>query len=202
MKELLKLIKFLAPVFIIGLIILSPSCVNVGKFSSVQEFNCMSPGAKIEHIPGTPGILIAPTNCQDYTYIKEKVSSALFIFVEEYSRNFEVSQKHVWSMLAGLKIEVSIHGRKVDAAYDVSGNLLKDVDVTGLAISKKHIWVEINTKQINTSALVHELIHTMIWNEQGVHADPDHEGKNYSGWTKKHTRLMKDINVLLMDSGI
>ena len=202
MRKSLKLIKFILPTFVIAMIILSPSCVNVGKFSSVKEFDCTNPLAKIEKIPGTPGIMIAPTNCQDYTYIKEKVAQALFIFVEEYSREFEVSQRYVWSMLAGLKIEVSVHGRKVDAAYDVNGKLITDADVNGLALSKKHIWVEINTKQINTSALIHELIHTMIWNEQKVHADPDHEGSQYSGWTKSHTRLMKDINILLMDSGI
>ena len=136
------------------LVFLSPSCINVGHYSSVQNFNCTRGNAGIQHIPGTPGIIMAPTFCQDYTFTTDKLSKAIHIFVEEYSDTFEIPASDIWGYLSRLKIEVSIQEKKVPFAFDVHGSPVKNVYVNGLALSRKHIWVEIKTRQINTSSLI------------------------------------------------
>ena len=194
--------NLLVSTLVIIAVILSPSCVNVGGYSSVEEFKCTNLGAKMQEVPGTPGILISPTQCYDYTFISSKVSQALIIFVEEYSNAFDTPHNDIWRALSGLKIEVSVYGRQVSSAFDVDGKLIYNAYVNGLALSKKHIWIEIKTKQINTTAFIHELAHIVIWNIQGVHGDPDHEGHEYSGWTRTHTTLIESVNIRLLESGI
>jgi len=190
-------------ILVLALFVPSSSCRSVADLSSVVEFDCKHPDARMKEIPGTPGILVAPTFCKDYVFSEDKLQKALHVFVSEYSNTFDESEEYVWLRLSGLRIETSILGRKVSAAFDSKGNLLKDVHVTGLALSHDHIWVEILTKQINTSSFVHELVHVMIWKENyGIHGDPDHEGDKFSGWSKKHTMLIKRVNLILQDAGI
>ena len=111
-----------------------------------------------------------------------------------------MNELEVWELLRGLQIEVSAIPRAVANVYDVNGNLFKeDVPVSGLAISPNKIWVEVKTSQIWPTSLAHELVHIIIWRSQGVHADPDHEGSQFSGWTKKHTKFLDALRQELMD---
>jgi len=114
-----------------------------------------------------------------------------------------MSELSVWGFLRDLKIEVSAIPRTVHAAYDLNGKFLNGkIPVSGLALRKDWIWVEIKTSQIWSSSLVHELVHIIIWRQNNVHGDPDHEGKEFSGWTKKHTQLIEKINKILLDAEI
>tara|TARA_Y100000310_G_C20435039_1_gene693332 strand:- start:224 stop:667 length:444 start_codon:yes stop_codon:yes gene_type:complete len=139
------------------------------------------------------------SECNDYIFNKNKLGQVIKIFIDEYSAEFNISPDKVWILLFNLKIEVSAISRSVPAAFDVSGNPLKNTPVSGLALSKNKIWVEIKTSQIWSSALAHELIHIIIWRKNNVHGDPDHEGNEFSGWTKKHTNFIKTFNKHLLD---
>ena len=85
----------------------------------------------------------------------------------------------------------------------MKGRLVKDAAVTGLALTPTNIWVEIKTSQIWSSSLAHELVHIIIWKQNaGIHADPDHEGSEYSGWSKQHTSFIKSFNKMLLEKEI
>ena len=188
----------------ITLTLTSHSCSSTMP-SSVKEYDCTKPSRNsnnVGYISGTPGILISSSYCKDYTFIKEKVERAIHMFVEEYSSQFGVPKEEIWSHLSGLHIEASAYSRTVPGAYDEKGNFIKKPWVSGLALSKKHIWVEVKTNNIYASSLIHELVHAVIWNTQGVHGDPDHEGSQFSGWTPEHSLLIKRVNEALLESGI
>ena len=169
--------------------------------SSIEEFDC----SEMMHgnvITGTPGITLTVSNCKDYKFKKEKIARALSIFVREYSADFDIPEFIVWESLRNLKIEVSIIPRTVSSAFGIDGKPIENVPVSGLALSKDHIWVEIRTNHIWSSSLAHELIHAIIWRKNLVHGDPDHEGKNFSGWNKSHTEFIKKFNRILLDLDI
>ena len=170
--------------------------------NSVEKIACV-PNRKPVEIPGTPGIQMTSSRCEDYVFKPDALSTAITIFVEEYSREFEVPVTKVWTLLKNLKIEVSIIPRTVSRVYDIDGNFSStEVPVSGLAFSKDLIWVEVRTSQIWSSSLVHELVHIVIWRTQGVHGDPDHEGDKFSGWSNRHTRFVKEVKNILMDQEI
>ena len=196
----MRFLKFL----IIASILLFPGIKGCyyPNHSSVIKLDCTKLSS-VNKIPDTPGIIIISSSCSDYQFDKSATKSALDVFVENYSDEFEISELTVWGFLRDLKIEVSAIPRTVHAAYDLNGKFLNGkIPVSGLALRKDWIWVEIKTSQIWSSALIHELVHIVIWRQNNVHGDPDHEGKEFSGWTKKHTQLIKKINKILLDAEI
>lgn len=186
------------------LIILLPAsngCITHTN-KSVVEVDCTK--ARIDKkIPGTPGITTRTSFCNDYMFDSNALRLAIQIFVKEYSEEFEISEEEIWILLSGLLIEVSAIPRTVHAAYDVNGKLLRgEVPVNGLALSKDYIWVEVKTSQIWSSALIHELIHIIIWRSNNVHGDPDHEGPEFSGWSKRHTMFIERMKNILLSAEI
>ena len=181
----------------------SNGCVfSSGNQSNIVKVDCSNINSI--NLTKLPANIVLLAQCNDYLFKEESLTKAIELFVQEYSETFETDPAVVWAHLYGLKIELSIIPRVVKAAYSVEGELIKgEVPVSGLAISPKHIWVEIKTSQIWSSSLIHELVHIVIWNQNsGIHADPDHEGKQFSGWTEKHTKFIKDLNIQLLDLGI
>jgi len=165
----------------------------------VVEFDCTKVRS-VKTIPGTPGIKLTASRCRDYVFTKEKTRRAITLFVSRYAHEFSINELEVWELLRGLHVEVSSIPRAVANVYDIDGNLFKqDVPVSGLAISPNKIWVEVKTSQIWATSLAHELVHIIIWRSQGVHADPDHEGPQFSGWSQKHTKFLKQLRQELMD---
>ncbi len=196
----MRFLKFL----IVAAVLLFPGIkgCHYSNHSSVIKLDC-SKISTVNKIPATPGIILISSSCSDYQFDKSITKLALDIFVENYAYEFEMSEVAVWELLRNLKIEVSAVPRTVHAAYDINGKYLNGkVPVSGLALSKEWIWVEIKTTQIWSSALVHELVHIIIWRQNDVHGDPDHEGKDFSGWTSKHTKLIKKINKILLEAEI
>lgn len=186
----------------ISLIVPANGCGG-NSTSSVKSYNCLNNKNLVQTLPGTPNIQMRTSYCEDYIFKVSKISNALHIFVPQYAKAFNLEEHVVWAYLESLHIEVSVIPKIVRSAFDVNGNMIKDVPVTGLALSDSHIWVEIRTNQIWSSSLAHELVHVIIWHQNaGIHGDPDHEGKSYSGWTKKHTKFIKDYNLELFDKNI
>lgn len=196
----MRLLKFL----VISLIILFPgsNACYYQAHTSVTEVDCAK-SALFQKIPGTPDIVTFTSHCKDYRFDIRSMKTALDIFSREYALEFGIAEHEAMALLGGLKIEVSAIPRSVQAAYSVEGELLQGgVPVNGLALDKDSIWVEVKTSSISHSALIHELIHIIIWRQNIVHGDPDHEGKQFSGWSSKHTKLIKRVNSILLDAGI
>ena len=192
-------------IVIVLIFILTPinGCSSASQYaSSVKEFSCLNQMQKIR-IPGTPGITMNTTHCEDYIFKEQKLAQAITLFVEEYADMFDIKEIEVWEMLRGLHIEVSAIPRTVSAAFDIKGKPVTNVPVSGLAFSTKHIWVEITTSQIWSTSLTHELVHVIVWvQNSGVHGDPDHEGSKFSGWDKEHTAFIKRFNQNLLENDI
>ena len=93
-------------------------------------------------------------------------------------------------------VEWGTKEKRVASAYSVSGTLLHNPEVVGLALTPTMIWVRANEKYISDTSFVHELVHVALWALNGG-ADADHEGDEYSGWTPKHTRFIHRTNARL-----
>ena len=190
------------PLLIVFSMIPTNACVKGDNVSNIVKVNCDELDTiKLTRLPSSIRI---QSYCGDYNFKEEALVKTLEMFVQEYSDTFEIDEAIVWLYLHDLRIEFSAIPRIVRAAFSVDGKpLVGDVPVSGLALSPKHIWVEIKTSQIWSSSLIHELVHIVIWNQNsGIHGDPDHEGKNFSGWTKKHTTFIKNLNNQLLDMEI
>ena len=186
----------------IGLLVPTNGCGSKSP-SSIQDFNCLTSGSPLINIPGTPNVRISTSYCEDYMFKIDKMSTVLHMFVDQYAKEFGMSESVVWMHIADLEIEVSAIPKIVQSVFDINGKHLPKAAVTGLALSPSKIWVEVKTNQIWSSSLAHELVHIIIWRQNGgVHADPDHEGDKYSGWTKQHTQFIKDFNRGLLDKDI
>lgn len=169
---------------------------------SIVHFDCRTSAVE-KIVPNLPNVKMIASRCDDWVFNTQKLSEAIHVFAEEYSLAFDIDRESVISKLSGLRITVSAIPRTVRAAYDINGKFLeKEVPVNGLALDKNNIWVEVKTSKIHHSALVHELVHIIIWRDQVFHGDPDHEGDQFSGWSKKHTDLIKKVNYLLLDLDI
>ena len=195
---LLKSVCFII-LFSVILLPATNGCISNTNNVSVVEVDCRK--ATLEYsIPNTPNITTKTSFCSDYMFKPNALGLAIKVFVKEYSNEFNIPEEKIWAMLSGLQIEVSAIPRTVHAAFDVDGKLLKgEVPVNGLALSKNHIWIEAKTSQIWSSALVHELIHIIIWRKNKVHGDPDHEGGQFSGWEKEHTIFIQKMKNILLD---
>ena len=128
------------------------------------------------------------------------VSTSIGIFYEEWSRRFGDRDLEVHNMVNNLLIQWADKKRTVHAAYDMHGQYKENVTVSGLALSRNHIWVRRGKKGIGTSSLVHELVHLALW-AQYDSPDPTHEGGDDDLWKKEHTQFIKDVNLLLFSIG-
>lgn len=172
-----------------------PSCRQTyyANTGSITKSICTSKPAR--YIVDTEtNIKSVSTWCEDYMFKSEKLRDALDYFVIGYSEEFGVDEHKVWDLLANLVIETSVMPREVKNVYDIRGKFKKSSPVAGLALNPNWIWVEVNTKFICESAFIHEIVHIILWRTQKVHGDPDHEGEEYSGWTRAHTDLIKRVN--------
>jgi len=188
--------KIATLVFTAITVLLFPSCIKMNYKGSITKVECprFSP---VQVVENTPQIAIISGNCEDYTYRSEKVHAAIQYFVEEFSYAFETEEEDTWRRLSRLKIQFSSIPKEVKNVYSIEGKFYNKRSVTGLALDENWIWVETRTRYICESSLIHELVHIMIWRDQKVHGDPDHEGGEFSGWTEQHTELINLVNEAL-----
>ena len=194
--------QLISSILLLALALPIKGCRNEAIAPSISEYDCTKNSPHVL-IPGTPGITMKSSRCKDYIYTRKAMAAAIDVFAEIYGEEFNLNHLEVLELLSNLKIEVSILPKTIANVYDLKGNFYKNpVPISGLAIDKDHIWVEIKTSNIYNSALIHELVHIIIWRANVVHGDPDHEGKEFSGWSKKHTSLIERVNNTLMDLNI
>ena len=124
------------------------------------------------------------------------VSSSIMVFYSRWTDVFGDPEGKVGNMLNNLLIQWGDKKRTVYAAYDINGNYIENATVSGLALSKGHIWVRRGAKGIGTSSLVHELVHLALWVEAGS-PDPTHEGGDDDIWKDEHTQFIKEVNKVL-----
>jgi hypothetical protein len=75
--------------------------------------------------------------------------------------------------------------------------------VIGQAMSRSHVRVFLKSPNtsISDTSFVHELVHVSLW---ALFSDPDadHVGNKHKGWTKKHTDLIKRVNIFMKLLGL
>ena len=93
------------------------------------------------------------------------------------------------------------------SGYTIDGFLLQKIRVRGSTVSSKTIHIyqapygQSRHDRICESALIHELVHVVLWNVYG-HGDPDHLGSKYRGWTRSHELIIQRSNKALCELGI
>ena len=128
----------------------------------------------------------------------QDVATAMVVFYNMWVERFGDPDLSVWENLNTMLIEWGEEPRRVAAAYNVKGRLIKNAQVVGLCVTKGIIWSERDQwNNIYNSSLIHELVHASLW-AQIESPDADHEGDIYSGWTREHTKLIEEVNEVLM----
>jgi len=128
----------------------------------------------------------------------ERVGLVMDIFYKKWKLEFGDLDNKILKALNNLMIEWGDKPKPiVGGAFDVNGKPIEG-RARGLTLLPTYIWVwENQYKRIAATALVHELVHAALWAQSGYHGDPDHEGGEFEGWTPKHTKFIREINVLL-----
>ena len=126
------------------------------------------------------------------------VSFVVDLFYKKWKMQFGDKNGKVLKAMNNLMIEWDSKKKPIlGLAFDVNGEPIEG-EARGLTLLPGYIWVwENRYDRIAATALVHELVHSAIWASNGLHGDPDHEGKDFDGWTKEHTKLIREINNLL-----
>lgn len=140
-------------------------------------------------------------------YKAADVSSALSLFYVAWKAKFGDPYGEVWEKINTLLIEWSPEKKKVNIAFGIHGNKVKNPRILGLAISSDWIWVHTDGepmyRTIGNTSFIHELVHIALWVlPPYFEPDADHEGSSHGGWTKKHTSFIYNINWMLMEKGI
>lgn len=135
-------------------------------------------------------------------YPKHQTSLAMIVFYEHWVNNFGDKNDTVKKMLQNVMIEWGVEKKRMPKAYDISGRAVKNPTIIGVVKSKSMIWVwKGYDNKIANSSLAHELVHLALRAKNG-HGDSDHEGYKYSGWTRQHTYMIKQINRALLSFNI
>ena len=126
---------------------------------------------------------------------------AIIVFENRWFENFGRSEE-VFRALEGLVIEWS-NEEKFVSGYFTNGKPYANRLVTGLLLGPGHVWVYTDTgMKVCQTSLVHELVHAAIRSKKGTDGDPDHEGSRFSGWTRKHTKFIKEVNKEICKLGL
>jgi len=126
------------------------------------------------------------------------VSIALQVFYVNWHQNFGDPADVVLNNLNNILIEWRPTAMQFRNGYRVDGTFIQEGRAVGLTLDQNHIVVMLEGSQkLYDTSFAHELIHASIRAKTGQLGDPDHEGTKYSGWTKHHTSLIKEINEIL-----
>jgi len=127
-----------------------------------------------------------------------QVSFAIHLFYTKWLMKFGDEDLLVLKTLNNLMVEWGDKKKPIPGgAFDVNGNPIVGT-ARGLTLMPGYIWIWKNEyNRIAATALIHELVHSALWSQSGLHGDPDHEGEEFVGWTPAHTELIREINNLL-----
>ena len=150
-------------------------------------------------VPGYNEAWMVVQNCEYYD--REKVAIAINTFYLEWLTKFGDSDGKVLKGLNEMMITFDDKTKRV-RGYGLSG-LPFEGRASGLTLTPHWVWVRVEpNERLCETSLVHELVHAAIWALKGTDADPDHEGKKYTGWTVDHSMLIQEVNDSLCVLGI
>ena len=130
------------------------------------------------------------------------VSVATKIFYQRWKKDFGDPNNRVNDALNKLMIEWVEPNEKKLLGYSIDGRMSKG-RAKGLALSPTYIKVHKTVyNRLASTSLIHELTHIALWNSGNILGDPDHEGKEFTGWTAKHTKMVNDLNRILANINI
>jgi hypothetical protein len=126
-------------------------------------------------------------------------SLALHIFYMEWHKRFGDRSHIVLKNLNRLVIEWRQEKMVFNNGYRMDGTFIEQGTAVGLTLDKDYVVVyRASGEKVPDTSLIHELVHASIRAlSPDNRGDPDHEGDKYPGWTKNHTRLIKEANEIL-----
>ncbi len=134
-------------------------------------------------------------NCE--TYPKHKTAIALLIFYHKWVEWFGDHNYAVRGMLERVMIRWDTEKKVGKRGYTLTGELFEGRNIIGRVESESIIWVwQGYNHRISQSALMHELVHLALRAKNG-HADSDHEGMKYRGWTSAHSVMIIEAKRML-----
>ena len=146
-------------------------------------------------IPERSSIIVASDTCELLS--GESIRLTLDVFYRDFKKTFGDPHNKVGKGLRQLLIHLDKDPKKVKNVYDTAGTKLKESGVNGLFFEPNTIWIHVVPGSIvPETALVHELMHYSLMLSNGT-PDADHEGKEFKGWTKSHTRFISTLNFKL-----
>ena len=132
----------------------------------------------------------------------KNTSITIKIFYKQWKKEFGDEKQKVYKALNNLVIEWTDSDDKEILGYSMGGKIVRG-KIKGIALSPTYIKVrKTQYERIASTSLIHELTHVALWNSGNILGDPDHEGSAYSGWTHKHTKMIKELNRLLANINI
>lgn len=100
-----------------------------------------------------------------------------------------VPRATIHRILSGVEVVYSMDQRC--PSVDAQGHILC---LRGLTWSPRGVWiyVDANRADVSSNALVHELVHVVMWQLYGT-PDPDHEGPYPDLWHAEHTAWIDSV---------
>ena len=171
--------------------------VTLGGVTLIKSSKCdpLLAKAQLVQIPKLANAWQIQTTCNFPE--SDNVSVAVRLFYTKWVQEFGDKDKKVSRALQKIMIKWGKKKKSRGGGFTLSGKQLGEGDILGLTLSPTYIWVwENKYERLGATALVHELVHVALW-ARGGHGDPDHEGEVFQGWTKKHSKLIKEVNQTL-----
>ena len=181
------------PVIYYGNISYNPGCNKKESFPQMVRIPKLENAWHIVH------------SCKKYK--SDDVSRAMLMFYTGWKSKFGDPTGEVWNELNSMLIEWSPEKKTISSAYTIGGKKLEKPQIIGLCLSAGWIWVHASNepmhRTIGNTSFIHELVHASLWaSPPNYKPDVDHEGVNYSGWTKKHSSFIVDTNFRLINAGL
>ena len=130
------------------------------------------------------------------------VSIVVRMFYREWKKTFGDKDQKVQQALDKIMIEWVDNKQEKILGYKLDGSMGRGT-IRGATLTPTYIKVErTHYKRLAATALIHELVHIALWNSGKILGDPDHEGKDFEGWTLEHTRMIKKLNRTLANMNI
>jgi len=170
--------------------------------SPAEECDAAREFPQMLKIPGFGEAYQVVKSCDDFN--RRKTSIALKVFLDEWRKQFGDSHRARRAVDKIMIMWERSPTPEYRSGYSMDGIYFNRAKVRGIAVSKSVVSIFYDnetTPRICQTALAHELVHSILWNRWG-HGDPDHLGKRYPGWTKKHNVVIQNTNEVLCNLGI
>ena len=156
-------------------------------------------------VPGYPSVWQVVNSCDEYP--REKTAIALQIFRQTWKTVIGTTTE-VDAVYNDLLISWQGDSSETYSGFGHDGIYYTNISLKGVTLSESYVIIfqslggpDRHTR-VCESALVHELVHAVLWKINGEHGDPDHLGSKYPGWTVDHSMVIQETNKHLCVLGI